>query len=155
MYRKQRKLMTLVVERAQSGKDKEIEMEKENRKKTDDKHVELFRRLKEEVEDRQLYKDPTLSRESLAELLGTNRTYITDAVKAMTGMTLPQYISRLRINEAERLMHDMTTDVSNLSQLSQSLGFASPSAFQTAFKRQTGMTLSAYRNIARKDKLSK
>lgn len=144
MYNEQRKLMTVVVERAQP---ETVTIEQ---KKVDNKHVELFHRMKEEIDDNKMFLDPNLSRESLAEHLGTNRTYISEAVSQMTGMSFPQYISSLRVNEAERRLHDANVNISNLTDFGRTLGFASLSAFQTAFKRQTGMTLSAYREIARK-----
>ncbi len=147
MYKRQRKLMTVVVERAQPGKDKEIE--EENQKQMDDKHVELFRQIKEEIDDKKMFLDTNLSRESLAKHLGTNRTYISEAVSQMTGMNFPQYINLLRIKEAERRLHDPEVDVSNFANFGRTLGFASLNAFRTAFKQQTGMTLSAYREIAR------
>lgn len=148
MYRKQRKLMTVVVERAQP---ETVTIEQ---KKVDNKHVELFHRMKEEIDDNKMFLDPNLSRESLAEHLGTNRTYISEAVSQMTGMSFPQYISSLRVNEAERRLHDANVNISNLTDFGRTLGFASLSAFQTAFKRQTGMTLSAYREIAQKQHAS-
>ena len=147
MYKRQHRLMKVIVKRAETMNENLLEKQKSS----DIKNEELFRRLQEEIENKQLFKDKHLTRESLAEVLGTNRTYITEAVKAMTGMTLPQYISRIRINEAERLLHDRTVDVSNFLQLGESLGFISLSAFQKAFKKQTGMTLSAYRKIARQE----
>ena len=64
-------------------------------------------------------------------------------------MSFPQYISSLRVSEAERLLHDKDADVSNLTEMAHSLGFNTLAAFQVAFKKQTGMTLSAYRVIAR------
>lgn len=148
LYKNQRKLMTVVVERALP---ETVTIEQ---KKVDNKHMELFHRMKEEIDDNKMFLDPNLSRESLAEHLGTNRTYISEAISQMTGMSFPQYISRLRVSEAERRLHDATIDVSNLADFGRTLGFASLSAFQNAFKRQTGMTLSAYREIAQKQHAS-
>ena len=144
MYRKQRKLMTVVVERAQP---ETVTIEQ---KQMDDKHVELFHRIKHEIEDNKMFLDANLSRESLSEHLNINRTYISEAISQMAGMSFPQYISSLRVAEAECRLHDLSVDVSNLTDFGRTLGFTSLSAFQTAFKRQTGMTLSAYREIARK-----
>lgn len=144
MYRKQRKLMTVVVERVQP---ETVVIEQ---KQMDDKHVELFKRMKEEIDDKKMFLDPNLTRESLAEHLGSNRTYISEAVAQMTGMSFPQYISSLRIKEAERRLHDPAVDVSNFTDFGRTLGFVSLSAFQTAFKRHTGMTLSAYRDIVQR-----
>lgn len=149
MYRNQRKLMNVVVERAKAHEAKEDERQKQ----VDSRYTELFKRIKEEVEERQLFRDQNLSRENLAERLGTNRTYLSEAVKTMTGMSFPQYISSLRVTEAEKELNDAEKDVSNFADLGAALGFISLSAFQTSFKKQTGMTLSAYREIARKKTL--
>ena len=146
MYRRQHKLMEVVVDRVQP----EIVIEEQMGMQVDNKHIELFRQIKEEVEDRKMFLDVNLSRESLAEHLGTNRTYISEAVSQMAGMSFPQYISSLRVAEAECRLHDLSVDVSNLTDFGRTLGFTSLSAFQTAFKRHTGMTLSAYRELARK-----
>lgn len=145
MYKDQRQLMSVIVERAQTDEEVVEKLEKQ----VDDRHAELFHQMKHELDDKKMFLDVNLSRESLAEHLGTNRTYISEAVSQMTGMNFPQYINRLRVSEAERRLHDATIDVSNLTEFGRTLGFASLSAFQNAFKRQTGMTLSAYREIAR------
>lgn len=144
--KKQRQQMAVVEERAQT----EEEIEEKQEKMVDKKHAVLFYRIKHELEDNKMFLDANLSRESMAEHLGTNRTYISEAIAQMTGMSFPQYISHLRIREAELRLRNPDIDVSNLTDFGRSLGFASLSAFQTAFKRQTGMTLSAYREIARK-----
>jgi AraC-like DNA-binding protein len=146
MYRNHRRLMSVVVERAQ----KEEKIEEGQEKLVDNKYVELFQRIKHEIEDNKMFLDANLSRESLSEHLNINRTYISEAISQMTGMRFPQYISSLRVAEAERRLHDLSVDVSNLTDFGRTLGFTSLSAFQTAFKRHTGMTLSAYREIARK-----
>ena len=146
IYRRQHKLMEVVVDRVQP----EIVIEEQMGMQVDNKHIKLFRQIKEEVEDKKMFLDVNLSRESLAEHIGTNRTYISEAISQMAGMSFPQYISSLRVAEAERRLHDLSVDVSNLTDFGRTLGFTSLSAFQAAFKRQTGMTLSAYREIARK-----
>lgn len=149
MYRNHRKLMSVVVEHDQKEEKNEVGQEKQE-KLVDSKYVELFQRIKHEIEDNKMFLDANLSRESLSEHLNINRTYISEAISQMTGMRFPQYISSLRVAEAERRLHDLSVDVSNLTDFGRTLGFTSLSAFQTAFKRHTGMTLSAYREIARK-----
>ena len=144
IYRRQRKLMTVVVERALP---ETVTIEQ---KQVDDRHVEIFRQIKEVIDDNKMFLDVNLSRDSLAKHLGTNRTYISEAVAKMTGMNFPQYINLLRVKEAERRLHDPQVDVSNFANFGRTLGFASLNAFRTAFKQQTGMTLSAYREIARR-----
>ena len=147
LFNTQRRLTKVVVERAKAYEEKE----EEKKKQVDQRYLKLFEDIKQKLEDNQLFKDQNLSRDYLAELLGTNRTYISEAVKMVTGMTVPQYVNYLRCCEAERKLLDKDATVSNLATLGKELGFVSLSAFQVAFKRHTGMTLSAYRKIAGKE----
>ncbi|MEV6139116.1 helix-turn-helix transcriptional regulator [Nocardia sp. NPDC051990] len=63
--------------------------------------------------------------------------------KEATGETPHRYLTRLRIAEAKRLLHD--TDLT-IAQIAARCGFASPGALSTAFLRHTGARPSAYRN---------
>lgn len=146
-YRHQRRLMQAVVERVETN----VEQQEEKQKQPNNRYSELFQRVKHEVEDLQIFKDKSLSRELLASRLETNRTYITDCIKEMTGLSFTQYVNNLRVREAERIINDPTIDIANFASLGDQLGFCSLSAFQNVFKKQTGMTLSAYRKIARRD----
>ncbi|WP_433654614.1 helix-turn-helix domain-containing protein [Nocardia sp. CA-128927] len=63
--------------------------------------------------------------------------------KKATGVTPYQYLTRLRIDEAKRLLRhtDLTID-----QVAGRCGFASSGALSTAFLRHTGARPSVYRN---------
>ncbi|MFE0025984.1 helix-turn-helix domain-containing protein [Amycolatopsis sp. NPDC059021] len=63
--------------------------------------------------------------------------------KEATGVTPYRYLSRLRIEEAKRLLHD--TDLA-IAQIAVRCGFASPGALSAAFLRHTGARPSVYRN---------
>lgn len=76
--------------------------ESKNNKKAD----ELYGRLIDAMEHDRMYIDSQLSRDSLAEALDTNRTYLTNLIKERTGMSVPQFINSYRINEAIRILSD-------------------------------------------------
>ncbi|RZQ63431.1 helix-turn-helix domain-containing protein [Amycolatopsis suaedae] len=63
--------------------------------------------------------------------------------KDVTGQTPYRFLTRLRIEEAKRLLRD--TDLP-IAQIAARCGFASPGALSTAFTRHTGTRPSAYRN---------
>ncbi|MFI6518072.1 helix-turn-helix domain-containing protein [Spirillospora sp. NPDC050679] len=63
--------------------------------------------------------------------------------KEATGATPYRYLTRLRIEEAKRLLRD--TDLT-IAQIASRCGFASPGALSAAFLRHTGARPSAYRN---------
>ncbi|WP_157248300.1 helix-turn-helix domain-containing protein [Nonomuraea typhae] len=60
-----------------------------------------------------------------------------------TGETPHRFLTRLRIEKAQRLLLDTDLPVAQIAPL---CGFASPGALSTAFLRHTGMRPSAYRN---------
>ncbi|GAA1024875.1 MULTISPECIES: AraC family transcriptional regulator [Amycolatopsis] len=63
--------------------------------------------------------------------------------KEATGATPYRYLTRLRIDEAKRLLRD--TDLT-ISQIAGRCGFANPAVLSTAFLRHTGMRPSVYRD---------
>ena len=83
--------------------------------------------------------------EDVAKELFINKSYLTTKFKAMTGKTLVEYVTELKINEAKRLLK--VTDKS-LSEISEQLAFSSQSYFQNVFKRKTGMTPEQFRELS-------
>lgn len=72
-----------------------------------------------------------------ADKLCLSPKYLSKVVKNTTGKTISCWINNLIIIEAKRQLKNTTCTV---SQISEDLGFASPSFFGTFFKRHTGMT---------------
>lgn len=153
MYKKKHQLMKIIVDRAETHEKKQKEKQKEKQQQADERNTELFQRIQQLVETQQLFKDPSLSRESLSDMLSTNHTYISDAIKQVTGKSFPQYIGDLRQQEAERMLHDPTCDTSSLKMLYEKIGFASFSAFYKSFKKATGMSPSSYLQIIQEERV--
>lgn len=153
MYRKKHQLMKIIVDRAETHEKKQKEKQKEKQQQADERNAELFQRIQQLVETQQLFKDPGLSRESLSALLSTSHTYISEAVRQVTGKSFPQYIGDLRQQEAERMLHDSTCDTSSLKMLYVQVGFTSFSAFYKSFKKATGMSPSSYLRIIQEERL--
>ncbi|MBO5626688.1 MAG: AraC family transcriptional regulator [Prevotella sp.] len=148
MYRKKHQLMKIIVDRAETHEQKQ----KEKQQQAGERNAELFQRIQQLVEKQQLFKDPGLSRESLSALLSTSHTYISEAIRQVTGKSFPQYISDLRQQEAERMLHDPTSDTSSLKMLYVQVGFSSSSAFYKSFKKSTGMSPSSYLQIIQEER---
>jgi AraC family transcriptional regulator len=64
--------------------------------------------------------------------------------KETTGETPHRFLTRLRVEEAQRLLRD--SDLS-IAEIASRCGFASPGAFSTAFLRLTGVRPSTYRSF--------
>ena len=111
----------------------------------DDKGGELYRRLCQLMEHERPYTDNQLNRERLAEMLGTNRTYLSQVISDNSGMNYSQFVNTYRVNEAVRVLSDKTRVGYPLKQLCFDIGFSSLSTFYKIFKEQVGITPSAYR----------
>lgn len=85
-----------------------------------------------------IFLQPGLTLVEVADMLGTNKTYISKMVNSTYGLPFPDVINILRVNFAAQYLvanRDATqTDVA------QACGFASASAFNNTFKKVTGMT---------------
>lgn len=78
-----------------------------------------------------------ISTADLARELNLNRTYLSSQFKKELQMELSEYINRLKIDEAKRLI---LTNRASLSQIATTLAFSSQSHFAAVFKKLEGMT---------------
>lgn len=83
----------------------------------------------------------------LAERIGTSPQLLSEYLNAVVGQNFFDYINGLRVKEVQRLLLDAETVASGktLLDLALSAGFNSKSTFNTAFKKFTGKTPSAWR----------
>lgn len=80
--------------------------------------------------------------DDIAKSLFVNKSYLTTKFKALTGKTLVEYITDIKIDEAKRLIKGSNE---SLSEISEKLAFSTQSYFQNVFKKKTGMTPSDYK----------
>lgn len=78
----------------------------------------------------------------ISERLHVNPSYLSHLFKRTMGVGLTQYITRIRIEQAQRLLRE--TDL-KIAQIAKDVGLSDPRYFNTVFKRQTGMTPAVYR----------
>ncbi|MCD7924473.1 MAG: AraC family transcriptional regulator [Bacteroides sp.] len=112
---------------------------------TDEKSLELFRTLERTMREEKIYKDNFITKDKVAELLGTNRTYLSRIINEQAKLSFTHYVNRFRIEEAIRLLSDPANDTP-LKAISADLGFNSISTFYNLFQSAVGMTPSQYRN---------
>ena len=97
----------------------------------------LFKELVEQMRHKKLFTDPELDREKLAKKLGTNRTYLTKAVKMMTdGQSVRDYINYNRLHYAAELLTKTDLPVTTIVEHS---GFKTSSKLYRYFKEYFGM----------------
>lgn len=110
-----------------------------------DKVDGLYAELCRLMETEHLYKEAQLTREKMAERLGTNRTYLIKIIKDKTNMNYLQFVNSYRINEAIKILSDKEKVNYPLKQIWSDLGFSSPSTFFKLFQQTVGITPSTYR----------
>ena len=115
---------------------------------TADKADLIFKQISDLFDSEEIYRDKNLTRETLAERLGVNRTYISEAIKYKTGLSYTQFIGRCRINKAiGMLLEGCDTPVRVLA---DEVGFVSQTPFFAFFKAETGMTPAAFKKTCKK-----
>jgi YesN/AraC family two-component response regulator len=66
--------------------------------------IQIYEKLESMMNEQQTYLKNDLLLNDVAKLLGTNRTYLLQALSACAHMTFKEYINRKRIAHAEQLM---------------------------------------------------
>ena len=109
---------------------------------------QLFRRICDLMESSDhIYTDADLDRSRLAQFLGTNEHYVTDAISACTnGKSVNGFLNEYRLRYATHLLATTKDSITLIAVLS---GF-SRSSFFRAFSDAYGMSPSDYRKVARK-----
>ena len=106
---------------------------------TDEKSLELFRTLERIMREEKIYKDNFITKDKVAEILGTNRTYLSRIINEQSKLSFTHYVNRFRIEEAIRLLSDPNNETP-MKAISAELGFNSISTFYNLFQSSVGMT---------------
>lgn len=112
----------------------------------DRRQRELFDRFVELV--RANLSNPDFSVDDIWRTLGLNRTRLFEFVKSTTGVSLGNYIRKLRLDRAAELL--LSTDMS-VSEVGFNVGIESPAYFTRSFKEQFGMSPTEYIKSHSKD----
>lgn len=149
LYLKQRRMYKEAVAKYEEYRRR---LESENRKQEsllNSAHGEnegLYLRI-EELMHSGAYRDKELSVEKLAEMLCSNRTYVSNTINTMAGCSFFKYVDTYRIKEATRILSDPALSAGvSLKALADDIGYSSPQVFHKAFKKETGVTPGVYRS---------
>lgn len=108
---------------------------------------DIFRRLEELMRTGHIYRDKDITRDKVAQMLSTNRTYLTNVIQKYTGMNFYAYINTFRIEEAIKILSDKDNDTP-IKAIVSDLGFGSMSTFYKFFSAATGYSPSQFRNLS-------
>ncbi|WP_294590873.1 helix-turn-helix domain-containing protein [uncultured Bacteroides sp.] len=101
-------------------------------------------RLEKLIEENEFYRKGDLTLQDLVQLVGSNRTYLSDYFNKVLNTTFYNYINKLRI---EKISLPLLREQSELTieNIAFQSGFNSISTFRRAFYKETGMTPKEYR----------
>lgn len=140
----------LVVEKEQREREEQqvVELLKSELEGQLTPNQQLFRRICDLMDSPEhIYTDTDLDRLRLAQLLGTNEHYITDAISACAnGKSVSGFLNDYRLRYASHLLTTTDNSVTLIAELS---GF-SRSSFFRVFSDAYGMSPSDYRKVAKK-----
>ena len=105
-------------------------------------HADLAARLSEWIAT-DGYLRPGLTIRELAETLQTNRTYLSEYIKAAGNGSFRDWITSLRLAYAKRQM--LQYPRLNIAEIAETAGFISPSHFARMFKEREGISPSRWR----------
>jgi AraC-like DNA-binding protein len=93
--------------------------------------------LSELLEQKEVYCKPNLRLDDLAEMLNTNKTYISLVINEYYSTTFYTLINRYRVQKAVKLLDEGVLQIKEIWMLS---GFNSQSTFNALFRKEVGMT---------------
>ena len=117
----------------------------QNSNLTEERIAMLADKIKHLLEIEKVFINPNLSSEDLARKIGIPTYQLSQVVNIGLKTTFFELLSQYRINHVKKLFEDKEYFNSTIINIAYDSGFNSKSAFNTAFKKQTGMTPSAYR----------
>ncbi len=103
-------------------------------------------KLRREIAREDLYQDPDLSLPTLAKAVGASPNDVSQTLNAHLGTSFRDFVNGQRVAEACRLLRDPTEAGRTVLEIGLAVGFNSKSAFNAAFKKQTGTTPTAWRD---------
>lgn len=87
--------------------------------------------------------EDNLTQKELSALVHLSRGYFSESFKRIVGLTFNDYMRRLRVETARRLL--VTTELS-ITEIAKRCGFEDETYFRKLFREETGMTVKDYRD---------
>ena len=107
---------------------------------------QLFRRLCELMKQTDIFTDPNTNHETLARRLGTNYTYVYDAIRECANQTPADFINLHRLRHAAQLLTTTDEPVGLIIEMS---GITNRSTFNRLFRERYSMSPTEYRHAAK------
>lgn len=115
---------------------------------TTDDRKSMISKLEQVIRKDKPYMHPDLSLNQLAQECGIPVHHLSQILNTDLKKNFYSYINKLRVEEAEKMLAEPKNKNLTVLEILYEVGFNSKSVFNTAFKKHTGMTPTAYRKRA-------
>lgn len=105
-------------------------------------------KLNEKMSVEKIYLQPDIDSNTLASLIGTNRTYLSKYLNNVKGMTFYDYINSYRLEESMKLLKE--TDLS-VDAISSKCGYRDRVTFYRIFKSKVGYSPSVWKRLIKNE----
>lgn len=114
------------------------------------KDLEIIKKLNKYLAEEKPYLNSSFSIEDVAARIGSNRTYISNAVNRVFDKNFSCLINEFRIRAARQMITDKKYDHFSLHAVAEMVGYSSRTSFINNFKKSTGLTPSYFRESMKK-----
>jgi len=121
----------------------EIAIRNKKTKKFNSDH-QIYLRLKNVMEREELYRNPELTLESLAENLKVSSGYLSQIINKTTGDNFSRFLNQYRVEDVKKMLLDSEFNKYSLVAIGYEAGFNSKSTYYSAFKKMTSLTPKEY-----------
>lgn len=112
-----------------------------------DQSAQLFKQIQDLMQVEKTYLDPSLSLAKLSQQVKATPKEVSQAINQVEQLNYSQFISRYRVEEAQRLLQSPAHSPFKIAAIAYDSGFNSLSSFNLQFKKHTGMTAQQFRNL--------
>ena len=157
LYRNRNKAYMALVQKHLDWLEAEGQAEKEEAENekysssalSDEKREALKHKLEKAIRKNKIFLQPDLTLEKLSQRLGVNSKYLSQVIHEDFLSGFSDFINRLRVNEASRLMLNPAYAHISFEGIADLVGFGSKSTFNKAFKKFMNVTPSFYVSAAK------
>ena len=111
----------------------------------------IFCEVEKAMRKKKVYRNRTLSLDSLAKVLGVHRNTLSRVVNLCSGKNFNRYINSYRVSEAVKLIAENSQIELKVQTIGKMVGFASRTPFYSALKEFYGLTATEIRAQAQEN----
>ncbi len=112
---------------------------------TDEESKKKLNQLKDLMRKQKPYLNPDLTIKDLSEQTNTHHKFLSQIINSQLGQNFYDFVNQYRIKEAQEIMIKNTDEKMTILEIIYEVGFNSKSAFNNAFKKNTGKTPSEFK----------